>query len=58
VKAKPEMHKKTLLMPVFRSAGFCSTSHKVGLASALNHYKDSVRGQDHYRAVGDQESSE
>jgi tetratricopeptide (TPR) repeat protein len=48
VKAKPEMHKKTFMKPVVRSAEFCSTCHKVGLPFALNHYKDFVRGQDHY----------
>ncbi|WP_165234224.1 multiheme c-type cytochrome [Aquisphaera insulae] len=48
VKAKPEMHKKTFLKPIIRTAEFCSTCHKVGLPFALNHYKDFVRGQDHY----------
>jgi tetratricopeptide (TPR) repeat protein len=48
VKAKPEMHKKTFLKPVIKTAEFCSTCHKVGLPFALNHYKDFVRGQDHY----------
>ncbi|MDR3618925.1 MAG: tetratricopeptide repeat protein [Paludisphaera borealis] len=48
VKAKPEMHKKTFLKPVIKSAEFCSTCHKVGLPYGLNHYKDFVRGQDHY----------
>ncbi|MDR3636469.1 MAG: multiheme c-type cytochrome [Isosphaeraceae bacterium] len=48
VKAKPEMHKKTFLKPVIQSAEFCSTCHKVGLPFAFNHYKDFVRGQNHY----------
>ncbi|MDG3002673.1 multiheme c-type cytochrome [Paludisphaera mucosa] len=48
IKAKPEMHKKTFLKPIIRSAEFCSTCHKVGLPFALNEYKDFVRGQDHY----------
>jgi tetratricopeptide (TPR) repeat protein len=48
VKAKPEMHKKTFLKPVIKSAEFCSTCHKVGLPYGVNHYKDFVRGQDHY----------
>jgi tetratricopeptide (TPR) repeat protein len=48
VKAKPEMHKKSFMKPVIRSAEFCSTCHKVGLPFALNHYRDFVRGQDHY----------
>jgi tetratricopeptide (TPR) repeat protein len=50
VKAKPEMHKKTFLKPIVRSAEFCSTCHKVGLPFALNHYRDFVRGQDHYNS--------
>ena len=48
VKAKPEMHKKTFLRPIIKTAEFCSVCHKVGLPFALNHYKDFVRGQDHY----------
>jgi len=48
VKAKPEMHKKTFLKPVIKDSKFCSTCHKVGLPFALNHYKDFVRGQNHY----------
>ena len=49
VKAKPAMHKKTFLKPeVHRDSKFCSTCHKVGLPFALNHYKDFVRGQNHW----------
>jgi tetratricopeptide (TPR) repeat protein len=48
VKAKPEMHKKTFLKPLIRDPKFCSTCHKVSLPFALNHYKDFLRGQDHY----------
>ena len=48
VKAKPEMHKKTFLKPVIKDAEFCSTCHKVGLPYGVNHYKDFVRGQNHY----------
>jgi len=44
VKAKPEMHKKTFLKPIVKSAEFCSVCHKVGLPFAVNHYKDFVRG--------------
>ena len=50
VKAKPEMHKKTFLKPIVKSAEFCSVCHKVGLPFAVNHYKDFVRGQDHYNS--------
>jgi len=48
VKAKPEFHKKTFLKPVMRSAEFCSTCHKVSLPAELTHYKDFLRGQNHY----------
>jgi tetratricopeptide (TPR) repeat protein len=48
VKAKPEMHKRTFLKPLHKDSTFCSTCHKVGLPYALNHYKDFVRGQNHW----------
>lgn len=48
VKAKPEFHKKTFLKPFHKSAEFCSTCHKVHLPYALNHYKEFLRGQNHY----------
>ncbi len=49
VKARPELHKQTFLKPdVHRSPEFCSTCHKVSLPFALNHYKDFLRGQNHY----------
>ena len=48
VKAKPEMHKRTFLKPAIKDSAFCSTCHKVGLPYALNHYKDFLRGQNHY----------
>ena len=48
VKAKPSFHKKTFLKPFHKSAEFCSTCHKVHLPFALNHYKDFLRGQNHY----------
>ncbi len=48
VKAKPEFHKKTFLKDFHRSAEFCSTCHKVHLPLALNHYKQFLRGQNHY----------
>jgi tetratricopeptide (TPR) repeat protein len=48
VKAKPEMHKKTFLKPVIKDPKFCSTCHKVGLPQGVTHYKDFVRGQNHY----------
>lgn len=50
VKAKPTFHKKTFLKPeVHRNKSeFCSTCHKVSLPLALNHYKEFLRGQNHY----------
>ncbi len=48
VKAKPEMHKKTFFRPILKDPKFCSTCHKVGLPFGVTHYKDFVRGQNHY----------
>lgn len=48
IKAKPELHKKTFLKPFHRTAEFCSLCHKVHLPVELNHYKDFLRGQNHY----------
>ena len=48
VKAKPTFHKNTFLKPHHKTAEFCSTCHKVGLPYELNHYRDFVRGQNHY----------
>jgi hypothetical protein len=47
IRAKPELHKKTLLKPLHRSAEFCSLCHKVSLTEDVNHYRW-LRGQDHY----------
>jgi tetratricopeptide (TPR) repeat protein len=48
VKAKPDLHKKTFLKDFHRTAEFCSTCHKVSIPGSLNHYKEFLRGQDHY----------
>lgn len=48
VKAKPSFHKQTFLKPFHKSAEFCSTCHKVHLPKELTHYKDFLRGQNHY----------
>jgi tetratricopeptide (TPR) repeat protein len=48
IKAKPELHKKTFLKPLHKTAEFCSTCHKVHIPVELNHYKDFLRGQNHY----------
>lgn len=48
VKAKPSFHKKMFLKDVFRSSEFCSTCHKVSLPKDVTHYKEWLRGQNHY----------
>ncbi|MBN8248123.1 MAG: hypothetical protein J0L84_11845 [Verrucomicrobia bacterium] len=48
VKAKPAFHKQTFLKPLHKTAEFCSTCHKVGIPHAVNHYKEFLRGQNHY----------
>ena len=52
LKAKPDFHKKTFLKPFHKDAtvnsAFCSTCHKVSLPVELNHYKEFLRGQNHY----------
>ena len=48
VKAKPSFHRKTFLKPLHKTAEFCSTCHKVHLPYALNHYREFLRGQNHY----------
>lgn len=47
IRAKPELHKQSLLKPLHKSPEFCSTCHKVHLPQALNHYRW-LRGQNHY----------
>jgi tetratricopeptide (TPR) repeat protein len=47
VKAQPELHKRTFLKPLHKTAEFCSTCHKVHLPPELNDYKW-LRGQNHY----------
>lgn len=48
IKAKPAFHKKTFLKPFHKTAEFCSVCHKVHLPYALTHYKEFLRGQNHY----------
>ena len=52
VKAKPSFHKQTFLKPFHKEqdkgSEFCSTCHKVALPKELNHYKEFLRGQNHY----------
>jgi tetratricopeptide (TPR) repeat protein len=48
VRAKPTFHKRTFMKPFHKTAEFCSACHKVHLPKELNHYKDFLRGQNHY----------
>lgn len=48
VKAKPGFHKKVFLKPLHETPEFCSGCHKVHLPKELNHYKDFLRGQNHF----------
>ncbi len=47
VKSKPDVHKREMLTPVFRTAEFCATCHKVSLDEPVNQYRW-MRGQDEY----------
>lgn len=48
IKAKPAFHKKTFLKDVHKTSDFCSACHKVHLPYDVTHYKDFLRGQNHY----------
>jgi tetratricopeptide (TPR) repeat protein len=48
VKAKPDFHKQTFLKPFHKTAEFCASCHKVSIPIELNHYKEFLRGQNHY----------
>ena len=48
VKAKPEMHKKTFLKPIIKDSSFARPATRSASRSRLNHYKDFLRGQNHY----------
>ncbi|MEZ4700000.1 MAG: tetratricopeptide repeat protein [Rhodothermales bacterium] len=47
LKAKPTVHMRQLLKPVFKSAEYCATCHKVSLRAPLNNYRW-LRGQNEY----------
>lgn len=47
IKSKPEVHKRQMLQPFFRTSEFCSTCHKVSLPQAVNDYRW-FRGQNEY----------
>lgn len=48
VKAKPSFHKQQFLKPFHKTAEFCSACHKVHLPWEVTHYKEFLRGQNHY----------
>jgi tetratricopeptide (TPR) repeat protein len=48
VKAKPAFHKSQFLKPFMKSGEFCSTCHKVSIPKEVNHYKEWLRGQNHF----------
>ena len=48
VKAKPDFHKQMFLKPFHKTSEFCSVCHKVHLPKEVTHYKDFLRGQNHY----------
>jgi tetratricopeptide (TPR) repeat protein len=47
VKAKPEVHKRRMLKPVFRTSEYCATCHKVSLQRPVNNYRW-LRGQNEF----------
>jgi hypothetical protein len=47
LKAKPTVHKREMLKPVFRTSEFCSSCHKVNLDVPVNGYRW-LRGQNDY----------
>ncbi len=49
VKAKPDVHKREMLKPVFRTSEYCATCHKVSLDTPVNRYRW-LRGQNEYDA--------
>lgn len=52
VKSKPDVHKRELLKPVFRTSEYCGTCHKVSLDVPVNRYRW-FRGQNEYDAHHD-----
>ena len=52
LKAKPTVHKRQLLKPVFREPEFCAACHKVSLTEPVNNYRW-LRGQDEFDAWHD-----
>ena len=48
VKAKPEFHKKTFLKPLHKTRRVLLDLPQGAPAAELNHYKEFLRGQNHY----------
>lgn len=47
IKAKPDVHKRQMMKPIFQTGEYCLTCHKVGLSEPVNNYRW-LRGQDEY----------
>ena len=47
IKAKPEVHMRQMMQPVFKKSEYCLTCHKVSLPEAVNNYRW-LRGQNEY----------
>ncbi len=52
IRAKPDVHKRQMLVPLHRKSEFCATCHKVSLDKPVNGYRW-LRGQDEYDAWHD-----
>lgn len=48
IKARPAFHKQTFLKEFHDTAEFCSACHKVHVPFEVSHYREFVRGQNHY----------
>jgi len=49
LKAKPTVHKRRMLKPIFHESEFCLSCHKVNLDTSVNNYRW-LRGQNEYDA--------
>lgn len=52
MKAKPDVHKRDMLKPFFRTSEYCATCHKVSLDTPVNNYRW-MRGQNQYDGLQD-----
>ncbi|MBM3848361.1 MAG: hypothetical protein FJ405_19010, partial [Verrucomicrobia bacterium] len=48
VKSKPAFHKQTFMKDFMKTEEFCGVCHKVNLPGEVTHYKEWLRGQNHY----------